>query len=234
MNKPHGSGAFLAAVTQEQFLTVLPRDEAVARFEAALRPRPLGSETVPLADALGRVVSEDIAAPLDVPPFDRSSVDGFAFRAADLASVGASAPATLALNPEVIACGVAPRLAVAGGTATPIATGGPIPRGADAVVMIEHTEAVATPDGTAIEVRRAATPGQFIGFAGSDIARGETLLRRGTVIGSREIGMPAACGLAAGPVRLAPPAGVLSNGDPLVQPRPPLFPAGIPDRQGPI
>jgi putative molybdopterin biosynthesis protein len=99
MNKPHGSGAFLAAVTQEQFLTVLPRDEAVARFEAALRPRPLGSETVPLADALGRVVSEDIAAPLDVPPFDRSSVDGFAVRAADLESAGASAPATLALNP---------------------------------------------------------------------------------------------------------------------------------------
>ncbi|MFL5210003.1 MAG: molybdopterin biosynthesis protein [Microvirga sp.] len=234
MNKPHGSGAFLAAVTQEQFLTVLPRDEAVARFEAALRPRPLGSETVPLADALGRVVSEDIAAPLDVPPFDRSSVDGFAVRAADLASVGASAPATLALNPEVIACGVAPRLAVAGGTATPIATGGPIPRGADAVVMIEHTEAVATPDGTAIEVRRAATPGQFIGFAGSDVARGETLLRCGTVIGSREIGMLAACGLAAIPVHRRPRVGVLSTGDELVAPGLPLCPAAIHDCNGPI
>jgi putative molybdopterin biosynthesis protein len=134
----------------------------------------------------------------------------------------------------VIACGVAPRLAVAGGTATPIATGGPIPRGADAVVMIEHTEAVATPDGTAIEVRRAATPGQFIGFAGSDVARGETLLRRDTVIGSREIGMLAACGLAAVPVHRRPRVGVLSTGDELVAPGLPLRPAAIHDCNGPI
>ena len=83
---------------------------------------------------------EDIAAPLDVPPFDRSGVDGFAVRAADLARRARARPASLRLNAEIVACGVAPRLPVAPGTATPIATGGPIPRGADAVVMIEHTE----------------------------------------------------------------------------------------------
>jgi putative molybdopterin biosynthesis protein len=234
MNKPHGSGAFRAAVTQEQFLTVLPRDEAVRRFEAALSPRPFGTERMPLAAALGRVLAEDVAAPIDVSPFDRSGVDGFAVRAADLGAAGEGTPVRLRLNSEVIACGVAPRVAVGPGTATPIATGGPIPRGADAVVMIEHTEAVETPDGTAIAVRRSAVPGQHVGFAGSDIARGEVLLRRGTVIGSREIGMLAACGIAEAPVHHRPRVGVLSTGDELLAPGEPLRPAAVYDSNGPI
>ena len=88
------------------------------------------------------------------------------------------------------------QLAVAPGTATAIATGGVIPRGADAVVMIEHTELIELPPAPAIDLRRAVAPGQFVSYAGSDIARGETLLRRGARIGSREIGMLAACGFA--------------------------------------
>jgi putative molybdopterin biosynthesis protein len=231
MNRPHGPGAFGSGVAQEQFLTVLPREEAVRRFEAALDPRPLGTERIELAQALGRVLAEEVAAPIDVPPFDRSGVDGFALRAADIAKAGEGAPVRLRLNGEVVACGVAPRLAVRPGTATPIATGGPIPRGADAVVMIEHTE----PAGDdAIEVRRAATPGQFVGFAGSDLARGETVLRAGGAIGSREIGMLAACGVADLPVFRRPRVGVLSTGDELLQPGEALRPAAIYDSNGPI
>ena len=127
------------------------------------------------------------------------------------------------LNDEIIACGTAPVRPVLSGTATSIATGGPVPRGADAIVMVEHTE----PAGPrAIDIRRAASPGQFVSYAGSDIARGETLLRAGTVIGSREIGMLAACGIAQVSVARRPRVAVISTGDELVQPGNELRPAG--------
>ncbi len=219
------------AIRQEQFLTVLQRDEALRRFAAALDPKPLDMERVALDCALGRVLAEDVASPTDVPPFDRSGVDGFAVRSADCEAAGDAQPVRLRLNPEVIACGSAPALPVAPGTATPIATGGPIPRGADAVVMIEHTEPVGE---GAIELRRDPAPGAFVAFAGSDIARGEALLRRGTPIGSREIGMLAACGLGKVSVWRRPRIGVLSTGDELVTPGEALRPAAIYDANGPI
>src|SRR5438445_7081161 len=178
---------------QDQFLTILSREDALARFEAALFPRAVPGEQRPLADAVGCALAEDVVAPIDVPPFDRSNVDGFAVRSADLAAAGEAAPVRLMLNDEVIACGTAPTRPVLSGTATPIATGGPVPRGADAIAMVEHTQ----PSGNrAIEVRRAVSPGQFVSYAGSDIARGEALLRAGTMISLRGIGMLAGCGMA--------------------------------------
>src|SRR6201989_1069412 len=203
------------SVDQDQFLTILSREEALVRFEAALFPRALPSEPRKLADALGCALAEGVTAPIDVPPFDRSNVDGFAVRSSDLASASETTPVRLKLNDEVIACGVAPQRPVLSGTATSIATGGPLPRGADAVVMVEHTQ----PAGNrAIEIRRAASPGQFVSYAGSDIARGEALLRAGTIIGSREIGMLAACGIAEVTVARRPLVAILSTGDELVQP----------------
>ena len=232
MNRP--DTRFRDALAQEQFLTVLPREEAVRRFESALVPAPVGTERAELSEALGRVLAEDVASPGDVPPFDRSAVDGFAVRAADIAAARETAPVALRLNDEIVACGVAPTGVVAPGTATAVATGAPIPRGADAVVMVEQTDPDEDAPEARIAVRRAAAPGQFVGFAGSDIAGGETLLRRGTVIGSREIGMLAACGLAAIPVFRRPRVGVLSTGDELVAPGRPLPPAAIHDANGPI
>jgi putative molybdopterin biosynthesis protein len=220
------------AARQEQFLEVVSAEEARARFARHVDLVPLPAERVALAQTLGRVLAHDVKAPIDVPPFDRSNVDGFALRAADTVGASDASPKRLRLNAEVIVCGHAPTADVAPATATTIATGGVVPRGADAVVMVEQTELVE--DASSVDVRRAAAPGQFISYAGSDIARGEVVLRRGTRIGSREIGMLAACGIATVDVVRRPRVAVLSTGDELTPPGEPLRPAAVYDSNGAI
>src|SRR5215472_7136198 len=226
--------ALRSLARQEQFLDVVDRDTATARFHRHVELRPLGAETAPLSRALGRVLARAVVADVDVPGFDRSSVDGFAVRADDTVGATERAPKALTLNSEIITPGSVPQLTVAPGTATLIATGGMVPRGADAVIMVEHTETRDDDDGTLIEVRRALAAGQFIAFAGSDLARGETVLRAGQMLTSREIGMLAAVGCAAVELWRRPQVAIISTGDEIVAPGQPIRPGAVYDSNAAI
>ena len=199
---------------QDQFLDVIDRDEAERRFRAALDLRRLEAESVPLGEALGRVLAEDVIAPLDVPNFDRSNVDGFAVRAEDTFGASDEQPRLLHVNAESLVPGVVSRRPVAVNTATSVATGAVVPRGADAVVMIEYTD---TDTGRLI-VRRPVTPGANITFTGTDIGAGETVLRCGERLTSRETGVLAAPGLAHVAVVRRPRVGIISTGNELIPP----------------
>jgi putative molybdopterin biosynthesis protein len=214
---------------QEQFLEVVDRDTAERRWWDALRPRVLGSEPVPLAVALGRVLAEDVAAETDVPAFDRSNVDGFAVRAEETYGAAEETPRRLALNAEELATGVVPRTAVAPGTATAIATGAMLPRGADAVVMVEHTMIDRDAAGACLLVHRPVAPGAAITFAGTDMARGELVLRKTTRLSARETGVLAAIGCGTVAVVRRPRVAILSTGDEIIAPGTPSRPAAVYD-----
>jgi putative molybdopterin biosynthesis protein len=210
---------------QEQFLDVIDRDEAERRFHAALQLAPLGIETVGLASALGRVMARDVLAKIDVPSFDRSNFDGFAVRASDTHGANEESPCRLRLLKEIIATAVVPASVVQPGTTIAIATGGMLPRGADAIVMVEYADA----ENGEIQVRRAVHAGFGVAFAGTDISAGETVLRRGTLLTSRETGVLAALGITEVDVWRRPRVGVVSTGDEIIAPGQPMKPGLIYD-----
>jgi len=210
---------------QQQFLNVIDRDEAEKRFRAALDLSPLDSEQVSLAEAVGRVLAEDAVALIDVPGFDRANVDGFAVRAADTFGASEESPRILKWNDETLATGVQPRQMVAAGTATAIATGGMLPRGADAVVMIEHTRIAAGK----LNVTRPVSPGANLTFAGTDIGCGEVVLRSGQLLGARDTAVLAALGIAQVTVVRRPRVAIISTGDELASPGQPLRPGCVYD-----
>lgn len=210
---------------QQQFLNVIDRDLAEQRFRAALSLQPLGKDLVWLNEALGRVLAEDVVSPVDVPSFDRSNYDGYAVRAADTYGAEEERPRELELLPEVLATGVVPVGQLWPGTAMAITTGGMLPRGADAVLMVEHSRSRLN----TVLVTHAVTPGFGVSFAGTDITAGETVLRRGEMLGSRETGVLAAVGVNRLAVWRRPIVAILSTGDELIEPGEPMRPGLVYD-----
>ncbi|HUJ75720.1 MAG TPA: molybdopterin-binding protein, partial [bacterium] len=203
---------------QEQFLTVVSAEEAHRIFRAAVRPQPLGEEEVALEQALGRILARDVISRVDVPFFDRSNVDGYAVRAQDTFGAEETEPVRLKLTDEVLHTNVVPRIEVQAGMATPISTGGVMPRGADSVVMVEHT----LPQDGAILVQKSVVPGTAVTFAGTDIGAGETIMHRRTPLTSRETGVLAATGHQQVSVFRKPRVAILSTGDEIIPPGAPM------------
>ncbi len=218
---------------QSQFLEVLDRDEAERRWRAVVRSQPLGAECVVLAEALGRVLAEDVRSAVDVPGFDRANMDGFAVRSEDTFGASESEPRRLRLNAESLPTGVVPVVEVAPGTATTIATGGMLPRGADAVVPVEVTH-IDPKDPSHVVVEAARVPGAAVSFAGTDMGRGETVLFAGTRLSSRETGLLAAIGCDSVEVFRRPRVAILSTGDEIVQPGEAMRPGLVFDSNGRI
>jgi len=172
-----------------------------------------GTERVPLADARGRVLAERVDATIDVPGFDRASMDGYAVRAADTFGADEADPVTLDVVGTVHA-GENPDVDVAEGTAVEISTGAVMPPDADAVVMVERTT---ERDGD-VAIRTGVAPGDNVMLSGTDIAAGARALGPGTRLTPREIGLLSALGVDAVPVRSRPVVGIISTGDELVRP----------------
>ena len=205
-------------------MSMIPLDEA--RRYALAACEPFHPTAVSLADALGLVASVAVKAEEPVPPFANTAMDGYAVRAADTAG----APVTLEVV-GALAAGAAPDVEVGPGQAVRIMTGAPMPAGADAVVMVELTQP--GPDGSSVEVQGAVDVGQSVRPAGSDLALGDVVLDRGTVLTAGHLGVLASLGIRRAPVYRRARVGVLSTGDELSDDPGPLRPGQIRDSNRP-
>lgn len=183
--------------------------EASQRILAAIRP--LDVESIALRDALGRVLATDVHSPIEHPPWDNSSMDGYAVRSADIREASAGTPVSLRVI-DTVRAGQLPSSDVAPGTAIRIMTGAPIPRGADSVVRVEDTNGGEQD----VEIRDARDARRNIRPRGEDLQLGGLAVPRGTVLGPAQIGVLASVGCATVSVHRRPKVAVLSSGDELV------------------
>jgi len=208
-----------------EFLELLPPGKALEKLLAHLPEPKLASERVPVAEALGRVTAEDIFAPEPLPGFDRSTVDGYAVRARDTYGASDTLPAYLMLAAEV-PMGGKPDFLLQPGQAALIHTGGMLPEGADAVVMLEHTQQAREGE---IEVLRAVAVAENILRQGEDVDAGALVLPAGTLLRPAEIGGLCALGLSTVTVTRPPRVALISSGDEVVPPEQAANPGQVRD-----
>jgi len=199
------------------FTSTIPLAEARRRLEAAVVPISR-TESVGIAEAAGRVAAADVTSTIDVPPFARSAMDGYAVVAADTSRASRPAPARLRLLDRIYT-GQISSVTVAPGTCAEIATGAPLPSGADAVVMVEET---AKNGESEVDIFAPATGGQNIGRRGGDIVAGDRVVAAGDVLTPSRVGALAATGSARVEVFARPRVAILSTGNEVVEPGQPL------------
>jgi molybdopterin molybdotransferase len=204
------------------FASTISLEEARRRLDAALRPIAR-STRVRLDDAIGRVASRDVSSPVDVPPFSRAAMDGYAVVAADTSAATASAPVKLR-QLDRIYTGQLSRAIIERGTCAEIATGAPLPSGADAVVMVEET---AKDGDDVVDIFVPAKPGQHIGRRGADIATGDLVITSGSLLTPSRIGALAAIGCTEADVFARPRVAILSTGNEVAEPGQTLAPGQI-------
>lgn len=190
------------------------------------RIRPLEALEVDLLEAVGRRLAEDVRTMTPVPHFRRSGMDGFAVRSADIEHATAHDPACLEVV-EHIPCGVVPKLPVAKGQASRIMTGGMVPDGANAVIMLEMTETEARDGRECVLIRKTDARGANITPIGAEAGKGDVILKKGHLIGAGETAVLAAMGYSRVPVFRKPVVAVLSTGTELLQVHEPLVPGKI-------
>src|ERR671924_193468 len=201
----------MAANSQREFFAVRTLEEALTGFRPSRRT---GTERIELEDALGRVPAEAVVAPEALPGFARATVDGFAVRAADTYGASEGLPSYLDVA-GAVAMGGAPDVDVAPGVAVAIPTGAVLPPGADAVVMVEHTQEAMT---DTIEVVRPAAPGDGMVRADEDAAAGAELVPAGRPLRPQDLGLLAAAGVTELEVHARPRVAIVSTGDEVVDP----------------
>lgn len=198
----------------------IPFDEAIRRVRIEVHPLP--SEQVSLEDAYDRVLATSLRAPCALPPFEASSVDGWAVRSEDVVSAREEAPVALDVIGEVTA-GRALEAPIASGQAARIMTGAPLPAGADAVVMLEWTEWT----DRRVFVRRAAATGRAVRRVGEDVGAGDEVLAAGRALSPADVGLLASLGITKVPVHRQPRVALLVTGDELLDAHEELRPGKI-------
>ena len=185
------------------------------------------TEEIDLDNSLGRVLSGDILAPINTPPFNRAIKDGYAVRSDDIGEAGENFPVRLKIS-GTVDIGHEPRFSVETGTCVKVPTGGVMPEGSDSVVMVEYTRE----DGDDVLIYRSSVRGENIALAGSDMPRGELIVRDGTRIGAREIAVISALGIPRVRVHGRIRIGIASTGDELMQPGDPAVKGKIYESNG--
>ncbi|RTZ92025.1 MAG: molybdopterin molybdenumtransferase MoeA [Deltaproteobacteria bacterium] len=192
------------------FFQVKTREEVEAILIDSLKP--LESETVPLPEANDRISAASLTAPESIPPFPRSTVDGYAVNSRDTFGASEGFPAMLKVS-GAIPIGTLPTTPLKRGEAMEIPTGGALPQGADAVVMVEHTE---SPDPSIVEIYRPVSPLENVVQTGEDIREGAVVLEKGQKIRPQELGLLAALGITQVSVARKPTVGIISTGNEIV------------------